>query len=172
MALTINKVADANVYVNNTSTHGQASQVVCPQVEAIMNEYNSLGMIGTVELPAGFSAMEATITWTYPSNEVQAAFSDPFTAVNLMVRSNKSVWNNGGLERDEPVSIIMRGLPKQHSSGTFAGKDAVEVESALAVNYYKLEVDGTEILEIDVINNIFKVDGVDRLAQRRRNLGI
>jgi P2 family phage contractile tail tube protein len=172
MAITINKVFDANVYVNNASKHGQASQVVCPNVEAIMNEYSSLGMFGTLELPAGFAAMEATFTWTYPDNEAQHAFANPYKAVDIMVRSSKAVYNNGGLVEEQPVAIFLRGLPKQHQAGTFAGKEAVEPESALAVNYYKLEVDGEEIIEVDVINNIFKVNGEDVLAERKTNLGI
>ena len=171
MALTINKVFDAHVYVNNASTHGRASQVVCPQVEAIMNEYNSLGLNGTLELPSGVAAMEATFTWTYPDNEAQRAFSNPYKAVEVMVRSSKAVWNNSGLAEEQPVVVLLRGLPKQIQGGTFAGKDAVEPESALAVNYYKLEVNGDEILEIDVINNIHRVGGEDILAARRANLG-
>jgi len=172
MALTISKVFDANVYVNNASKHGQASEITCPNVEAVMNEYNSLGMLGTLELPAGFSAMEATFTWTYPDNDAQIAFANPFKAVDVMVRSSKAVYENGGLVEEQPVAIFMRGLPKQHQGGSFAGKDAVNPESAVAVNYYKLEVDGEEIIEVDVINNIFKVDGEDVLAKRKLNLGI
>jgi len=40
------------------------------------------------------------------------------------------------------------------------------------VNYYKLEVGGDEIIEVDAINNIFKVEGEDVLEERRNNLGI
>ncbi len=33
-------------------------------------------------------------------------------------------------------------------------------------------VDGKELIEIDVVNMIEKVNGVDRLAQHRKNLGL
>ena len=33
-------------------------------------------------------------------------------------------------------------------------------------------IDGEEIVEIDVINNIYKVGGEDLLAERRQNLGL
>ena len=172
MALNINKVFDANVYINNSSTHGQASEVTCPEVNYIMNEYNSLGMFGTARFPNGIEAMESTINWQYPENEVQVALANPFKAVDIMVRSSKATYDNGGLVEEKPIVIYMRGLPMGHQGGTFAGKDDVATTSTIAVNYYKLEVDGEEIIEVDTINNIFKVGGEDLLEQRRTNLGI
>ena len=38
--------------------------------------------------------------------------------------------------------------------------------------YYKLEVDGSVIYEIDIINSIRVIDGVDQLAKMREQLGI
>ena len=172
MALAINKVFDANVYVNNASKHGQASEVTCPNVNYIMNDYASLGMWGTARFPNGVEAMEATIKWTYPDNEAQIALANPMAAVDIMVRSSKAVFDNGGLVEEQPVVVYMRGFPTQHQGGGFAGKNDVETESTIAVNYYKIEVDGEELLEIDTIANIFNVGGEDVLAQRRTNLGI
>ena len=42
----------------------------------------------------------------------------------------------------------------------------------MAVKDMRQVVDGREVLEVDVLANIFKVDGVDVLAQYRQNLGI
>ena len=170
--LKINKVFDANVYINNASKHGQASEITCPDVNYIMNDYNSLGMIGTARFPNGIESMEATIKWTYPDNDAQTAMANPFKAVDVMVRSSKADYDNAGLVEEKPVLILMRGFPIKHQGGSFTPKTDVEVESTLAVNYYKLEVDGEEIIEVDAINNIFKVDGEDLLEDRRKNLGI
>jgi len=41
----------------------------------------------------------------------------------------------------------------------------------MAVIYYKLEVDDKEIYEIDVFNNILKVNGEDKLSEYRQALG-
>jgi len=172
MALTINKVFDANVYVNNASKHGQASEITCPDVTYIMNDYKSLGMYGTARFPNGIEAMEANFKWTYPDNDAQVAMANPQKAADVMVRSSKAVYDNGGLVEEIPVLILLRGFPTKHQGGSFRGKEDVEVESTLAVNYYKLEVGGDEIIEVDAINNIFKVEGEDVLEERRNNLGI
>ena len=172
MALTIAKVFDANVYVNNTSKHGQASEITCPNVSYIMNEFNALGMIGTARFFNGIEAMEATIKWTYPDNEAQQACANPIQAVDMMVRSSKAVYDNGGLVEEQSVVVFLRGFPLQHPGGTFAPKTDVELENTFAINYYKAEVDGEEIIEVDTINNILKINGEDILAARKTNLGI
>jgi P2 family phage contractile tail tube protein len=38
--------------------------------------------------------------------------------------------------------------------------------------YYQLTIDGKEIIEIDIINMVLKVDGVDRLAEHRKAIGL
>lgn len=172
MALQINKVYDCNVYVNDTSRHGTASEVTCPEVNYTMNDYNALGMIGTAKFFNGIEGMESTIKWTYPDNECLQAFANPLKAIEVMVRSNKAVYDNQENTDNQAVVILMRGFPTKHQGGTFAPKADVEVESTLAVNYYKLEVDGVEILEIDTIANIFKIDGNDIWSEVRNNLGL
>jgi P2 family phage contractile tail tube protein len=45
------------------------------------------------------------------------------------------------------------------------------MESNLAVTYVKVEIDGQPVVEFDAIANIYKVDGIDILAQYRSNIG-
>ena len=41
-----------------------------------------------------------------------------------------------------------------------------------ALTYYKLSVDGEVLVEIDLLNFVYIVDGDDRLAEHRKALGI
>jgi P2 family phage contractile tail tube protein len=41
----------------------------------------------------------------------------------------------------------------------------------MTVHYYKLEVDGEEIIEIDTLNNIYKIRGEDKLADYTSAIG-
>jgi len=172
MALTVTKVMDANVYVNNTSKHGQASEITCPDVSYKMDDFQALGLVGTPKYFSGLEAMEATIKWTYPDNDAQIALANPFQPVELMIRSNKMVLENDAVVDNQPVTIYLRALPTKHPGGSFKAKEAVEVEHTFAVNRYKLEVNGEEIIEIDVPNNIFRIGGEDILSDYRTNLGI
>ncbi|HIF7516492.1 phage major tail tube protein, partial [Salmonella enterica] len=43
---------------------------------------------------------------------------------------------------------------------------------SVVCTYFRLTMDGKELVEIDTINMIEKVNGVDRLEQHRRNIGL
>lgn len=168
----IAKVYDANCYINNSSKHGQAAEITCPNITAMMTDYKALGMVGSAEFFNGFDKMEATIKWTYPDNDTKIAFANFMKPVDVMVRSSKAEYDGAGIQNEKPVVIYLKGYPKQHNGGLYKPKEDTEVENTLSVLYYKEEVDGEEIVEVDVLNNIYKVNGVDLLAERRQNLGI
>lgn len=168
----IAKVYDANVYVNNASKHGQASEITAPTITAIMTDYKAMGMVGSLEFFNGFDKLEMTIKWTYPDNAAQKACANFLKPVDLMIRSSKAKYDNGGVNGELPIVMYVRGYSKAHPGGSFKAKEDTELESTFTCQYYKLEIDGEEIVEIDVINNIYKVGGEDLLAERRQNLGI
>lgn len=172
MALTISKVQDANVYINGTSAHGQASEVSLPEIQFEKGEYKALGLMGVLKFFNGFSALEATIKWNYPDNDVQIACANPREAVDLMVRSSKCVYTSGSLSEEQPVVIYLKGTPNNHGLGTFKAKEDTDLSTKFDITYIKQEVNGREIVEIDIENNIFRIDGEDMLAQYKENLGL
>jgi len=46
------------------------------------------------------------------------------------------------------------------------------LKCTVAANYYKLTIDGKELIEIDAENMIRKIDGVDQMTSMRTALGI
>ncbi|WXO51539.1 phage major tail tube protein [Escherichia coli] len=63
---------------------------------------------------------------------------------------------------------------RQKEIDTGEGKQGEDTESKISVvcTYFRLTMDGKELVEIDTINMIEKVNGVDRLEQHRRNIGL
>jgi len=172
MSLVISKVQDANVYINGTSTHGQASEVSLPEIQFSKSEYKALGLIGSLKFFNGVDALEATIKWNYPDNDVQVACANPRKAIELMVRSNKTVYTNGDVTDEQPVVVYLRGTSNNHGLGAFKAKEDTDLSTKFDISYIKEEVNGRAIVELDIINNIFRIDGVDQLAAYKQNLGI
>ena len=172
MALRIESVYDANVYMNNDSKHGLAKEVVLPTVTYAFAAHEALGLIGAPEFPTKLEAMEATITWDYPDNEAQIALANPLVAIDIDVRSSKRVESSSGVVDEQPVLAVLRGRSKSLPGGTFNNSDKVESQTSFAVHYYKLEINMEEIFEIDVINNRLIIGGIDVMAKRKQNLGI
>jgi P2 family phage contractile tail tube protein len=67
--------------------------------------------------------------------------------------------------------VYLTGTFKNAPTGNFKQHDNVELESMFNVTYMKQEIDGADIVEFDVMANIYKVDGVDKLNTYKANIG-
>lgn len=172
MGLTTAKLRDANVYVNGTSTHGQSTEITLPNIQFSKSEYKALGMVGVLKLFNGFDAMEATIKWSSPNNDVKIACANPRKAVDLMIRSSRDVVVGGDLTEEQPVIYYVRGTINNYGLGTLKPKDDTETETKIDLTYIKEVVNGQELIEVDIANNIFRINGEDMLAKYRQNLGL
>lgn len=74
----------------------------------------------------------------------------------------------------EEMQVIaqMRGQVKQVSGSEIKAGQANDLTFTASLVYYKLQVDGEEPVEIDVLNGKRIVNGEDVLAGQRANLGI
>lgn len=169
--IAINRITNCNIYVDGGSLLGRAEEVNCPNPKFKMSEHKALGMFGSVEFPSGIDKMEAKIKWNSFYAEVLKKAANPFKAVSLQVRGSIENYTSGGRTGETPIVMFMTAQYKDFPGGNFKQHDNVELESNLSVTYFRQEIAGQVITEIDVLANIFKVDGVDMLATYRNNLG-
>ncbi|EFA5109984.1 phage tail protein [Escherichia coli] len=122
---------------------------------------------------------------------VSSNYLIPFTTTVISSWANVDIWElyaatgvdavpirfAGSYQRDDTgetvaVEVVMRGRQKEIDTGE--GKQGEDTESKISVvcTYFRLTMDGKELVEIDTINMIEKVNGVDRLEQHRRNIGL
>jgi len=66
----------------------------------------------------------------------------------------------------------MRGRHKEYDGGENKQGESGTTRMSTECAYYQLTIGGKEVIEIDVINMVMKVDGVDRLAEHRRAIGL
>ena len=59
--ISINRLTNANVYLDGGSMLGRAEEVNLPVLKAKMAEHKALGMVGTIEAFAGFEKLEGKI---------------------------------------------------------------------------------------------------------------
>jgi len=172
MAISVNRVTQANIYLTGTgSLLGRAEEVSLPDVKAKMSEHKAIGMVGSLELPSGIDKMEMKIKWNAIYPDTMKKFNDIFTARKLQIRGSVESYTAEGRTAQVPAKCFVTVLPKNIPLGSFKQHDNVELEQMFTVTYFKLEVGGDPITEVDVLNNIYRVDGVDLLATFRANLG-
>lgn len=172
MASAINRVTNANIYIDGESHLGKGLEVELPSIEQVTAEHKGLGQVGIAEYFAGFAKMEATIKWAAIYSDIYSLTANPFAVRQLQIRANIDVITSQGVEEQVPYVAYVNGSFKKMDGGTFKQQENVELESMMTVNSFKIEIGGEEKVEFDVLANIYKVDGVDQLAQYRANLGI
>lgn len=168
----INSISNANIYLNNGSMLGKAEEIKCPDVSAIMQERKALGMIGKIELPVGFDKLEGEIKWNSFYADVAKIAANPFGIVPLQCRSSVARFNSSQGRYDEiPLVTFMTVLFNKNPLGTYKQHESPDFTSSFSCTYIKQVLDGEDILELDYMANIFKVNGVDMLADYRSNIG-
>lgn len=169
--ISVNRLTNANVYANGNNLLGRVQEIELPTVKQKMAEHKALGMVGTVEFFAGLEKMEAKLTWnSYYADALKTA-ADPTKTVQLQIRSSLETYDSTGRSAQVPAVVFLTAQYKDFPLGNFKQHDNVELVSMLSVTAFRLEIDGSPILEIDVLSNIYKVDGSDVLAQYRANIG-
>lgn len=167
----INKLTNANVYMNGTNLLGRAEEVQLPQIKHKTAEHKALGMIGSAEFFSGIDKMECKIKWNALYPEVFRACANPFNAAMLQVRASLETYNGTGRVSEVPATAFIIGTFKEFPLGNIKPHENAEYETTLAVTYAKLVVDGQDIFEIDVLQNIYKVGLIDMLTQFKQNTG-
>lgn len=171
MAVTVNRLTNANVYVDGQSQLGKAEEINLPEITHIMSEHKALGQIGKAEFFSGVDKMEATIKWNAFYADVMKQFADPRKALKIQVRASLENYGSEGLNSEVPCVAYITGIPKNFPAGNFKQHDNVEASSKMTVTYYKLEIDGEPVVEYDWAANIYMVDGVDIFTNYRNNIG-
>lgn len=172
MGIQINKLTNANVYVNGTSRMGRAEEVELPTIKPKMSDHKALGLIGDLEFwSGGIEKMEAKIKWNcfYRDSFLEAA--NPSNVNRIQLRGSLKSYNAEGLGSEVSYVCFMSGTFKELPLGNFKALDNAEFNSVMTVYSVKLEVAGEELINIDVLSNIYKVAGKDILEKYRINVG-
>lgn len=167
----VNKISNANVYVDGVGHLGKAEEMDLPKITQKMVEHKALGMVGTFQLPTGIEPMEARIKWNALYADVLKKLANPFKAMSMQVRASMETFTSQGRSAEVPVVCYLTATSKDFHPGNFKQHELIESENNFNVTYMKLVIDGQDIVEFDAIANIYKVDGVDLLANYRTNIG-
>ena len=167
----LNRVTNANIYVDGNCLLGKAEEIKLPDITTVMSEHKALGLVGKIELPSGFEKMEGEIKWNSFYRDVWLKMNNPYSMVQLQVRSSVETYGAMGRMQQQPLVTFLSVMFKKNPMGTFKQNDNAEFSSSFACYYIKQQLAGEDMLELDVLANIYKVGGVDQLDIYRNNIG-
>ncbi|PYY88560.1 phage major tail tube protein [Pseudomonas sp. TKO26] len=169
MAMIPETLANMNLFADGISFQGDVPSLTLPKLTLKTEEHRAGGMDVPVELDMGMEKQEAGFTTTSVRRESLKFFGlADGTAFNGVFRGAFK-----GLKgKVTPVIVTLRGMLKEVDMGDWKSGDKAEIKYNVALTYYKLEVDGRLIYEIDALGMKRVINGVDQLAAQRSALGL
>jgi P2 family phage contractile tail tube protein len=160
------KIKDFIGFIDGRGKAGKAKELTLPKLALKMDEYRPGGFDAGVKIEMGMEALEAKVVW----EEYDKARIRQFGKADLPIvfRASKEANDNSS----EAIIITMRGQVQELDMGGWKAGDDTKLEETYTLTYYKYEQGGEVLIEIDIENGIRIIDGVDQLAERRRNLGL
>ncbi len=160
---------DFNTYFEGNNWIGLASEIQLPTLTKKMEDLY-LGS-GAVKIAMGNEPLEATVTLDGVSREALNAYGDCSVSGLALRFAGAHERQDAGCETLS-VESIMRGRIEELSMGDAKRGDKHQFKFKFALAYYKLLIDGQDVIEIDHVNYKENVGGVDRLARTRAAIGI
>ncbi|NWA04814.1 phage major tail tube protein [Pseudomonas gingeri] len=169
MAMIPETLSNLNLFVDGVSFQGDVPSLTLPKLTLKMDEHRGGGMDVPVELEMGMEKQEAAFTTTGVRRESLKFFGlADGSAFNSVFRGAYK-----GLKgKITPVIVTLRGALKEVDMGDWKAGEKAEIKHSVALIYYKLEVDGRVVYEIDALGMKRVINGVDQLAAQRQALGL
>ena len=159
-----------NLFNDGESFVGQVAEVELPKLSRKMEEWRGGGMSGSVSLDMGMEKLEIGITCGGFMRTLFKQFGIA-KADGVLLRFAGSYERDDTFEVDA-VEVVCRGRIQELEPGNAKAGDKSEMKATYHLTYYKLSINGEDLIEIDVVNMIEIIDGVDRLAEQRRAIGV
>lgn len=159
-----------NVFLDGVSFIDECLTLKLPKIAMKTQDWEGAGLLGPVKLLKAIESLEIEHTYSGPIEEIVSGFGAEKHDAN-MLRFMGS-YSEEGSGTDQAVEITVRGRHNEFDQGDAKSGENGDWKVKTDCTYYKQTVNGKVWLEIDVVNKIFNVMGVDRLAQHRKNIGL
>lgn len=155
-----------NLFVNGVGYAGLVEEAEIPAIKLKMDEHRVGGMDGVFEIEMGQEAMSSKLTMAEHNEDLILALA---TRTRFQLR--------GSIQRDTSgqttaVVVEMQGKVKTWTPGGMKAGDPGKPEHEIAVDYFRFNMGGVDLMEIDVENMVRKIGGVDQLAAIRADIAI
>ena len=157
-----------NLFVDGRGYIGRTDEVNPPKLTLKTEEFRGGGMDVPAVVDMGMEKLEASFTLSEYDVDILKQFG-------LIDGNGVAVTLRGALQDDTNTSAIvikLRGLYTEIDMGKFSAGEKGALACTIACRYYSLEIDGENLIEIDVDNMTRVIGGVDKLAEMRNSIGM
>ena len=160
-------IHDFNLYLSGNKLGGVTGEVALPDFEAVTETISGAGILGEFEsvIAGRYGSMEQEVPFRV-INEDMFKLIDPTVPVELTLRGaiQQTVKATGAVDYIG-MRVVFRGRSKKIAIGPVKQGGPMDSSIALELTYILIEMDGKSKVELDKINGVFKINGVDLLAK-------
>ncbi|WP_337186705.1 phage major tail tube protein [Phenylobacterium sp.] len=158
-----------NTFGNGESFIGQAQKLTPPKL--VLKTEDFVTGFGSVKLPTVLEALDIEHTYAGPlPRAITAGFGSAGLGRELLRWVGSYQDQDTG--RPQAHELVAVGTHLELEFGDQEVGSKVESKAITHATYFKWSVDGQVRFEIDVLEKIFVVDGVDRYAEMRAQIGL
>lgn len=166
------KLKHLNLFNDGNNYQGIVESLTMPKFGRKFEKYRGGGMPGSADVDLGLD-----------DGALDTEFSIGGTELLLFKQMGKATVDGiqlrftGSIQRDDTgevqaVELVVRGRHKEVDSGEWKTGESNTTKVSSTNSYAKLTINGEVLYEVDVINMIEIVDGVDLMEEHRNALGL
>lgn len=160
------KINRYNVYNSGNRLLGMGDELTLPDFEPSSETVSGAGILGEIDdpTPGYFANQEIEIPFRILDKEATDML-DITKAVQLEIRGAEQTTNSEGDIEYRGVRVVVRGRSKKFSPGKMKAGNPMDTSITLSILYILIELEGEPVLELDKMNEVFKINGNDILAK-------
>ena len=168
----LTKINAYNVYLDGKKFIGISDEVTLPDFEALTETLSGAGILGEIDEPllGHYKASEIEIPFRTMDHEM-FKLANTLNAVNLTLRMSTQAIIQSNMKTDfYPSRIVIKGKNKAISGGKVKQGNGTGSSIKVEILYILIEVDKKKKFELDKLNFVYKVNGVDLLKKVRAQI--
>ncbi|CAH5897314.1 hypothetical protein AI2909V1_3332 [Klebsiella pneumoniae] len=166
------KLKHLNIFNAGNNWMGIAESVTLPKFTRKLENYRGGGMPGSVGIDLGLDDGALDTEMTIGGTEALL-----FKQMGKATVDGVQLRFTGSIQRDDTgevqaVELVVRGRHKEVDSGEWKTGESNSTKVSSVNCYAKLTINGEVLYEVDAINMIEVVDGVDLMEEHRNAIGL
>lgn len=166
------KLKNMNLFNDGTSYLGIAKSATPPPLSRKMEGYRGGGMNGSVKADLGMSDDGLQFEWKLGGLDLIVLKQFGMVKADGVMLRFAGAYQQDDTGEVAAVEIVVRGRHETIEMGESAPGEDTEHSITTTCSYYKLTINGEDVIEIDLLNFVEIIDGVDMLAEQRKAIGI
>ena len=165
-----NKLKLFELYVNSRSIGRKAKTVTPPTLSRTTEDFRGGTMTGSVAIDLGNEPMEMSFVTGGAEYDLIKHYAEQTVDATLLRFA--AAYQCDDTNTINAIEIVVRGRVKELDFGSQTAGELGETTVTISCSYYKCTKNGSVLVELDHLNCIEVINGVDRLEAVRAALGI